>query len=51
VQVQLSSSQVKSSQIYLYSTFHNTDCIKAASRYQSRQHNSVFYSWKDNQVW
>jgi len=32
---------VKSSQIYLYSTFHNTDCIKAASQYQSRQLNSV----------
>jgi len=34
-------SQVKSSQIYLYSAFHNTDCIKAASQYQSRQLNSV----------
>jgi len=32
---------IKSSQIYLYSAFHNTDCIKAASQYQSRQHNSV----------
>jgi len=26
------SSQVKSSHIYLYSAFHNTDCIKAASQ-------------------
>jgi len=26
------SIQVKSSHIYLYSTFHNTDCIKAASQ-------------------
>ncbi|XDV33773.1 hypothetical protein PO909_004055, partial [Leuciscus waleckii] len=26
-------SQVKSSQVYLYSAFHNTDCIKAASQY------------------
>jgi len=25
-------SQVKSSHIYLYSAFHNTDCIKAASQ-------------------
>jgi len=33
--------QVKSSQIYLYSAFHNTNCIKAASQYQSRQLNSV----------
>jgi len=32
---------VKSSQIYLHSAFHNTDCIKAASQYQSRQLNSV----------
>jgi len=24
--------QVKSSHIYLYSAFHNTDCIKAASQ-------------------
>jgi len=31
----------KSSQIYLYSAFHYTDCIKAASQYQSRQHHSV----------
>jgi len=23
----------KSSQIYLYSAFHNTDCIKSASQY------------------
>jgi len=40
------------SQIYLYSTFHNTDCIKAASQYQSRQFNSVclFMEKKDNQV-
>jgi len=34
-------SQVKSSQVYLYSAFHNTDCIKAASQYQLRQLNSV----------
>jgi len=27
-------SQVKSN-IYFYSAFHNTDCIKAASQYQS----------------
>jgi len=33
--------QVKSSQIYLYSAFHNTDCIKSASQYQSKQLNSV----------
>jgi len=26
------SSQVKSSHIHLYSAFHNTDCIKAASQ-------------------
>jgi len=26
----------KSSQIYLYSAFHNTDCIKTASQYQSK---------------
>jgi len=26
-------SQVKSSHIYLYSAFHNTDCIKAASQW------------------
>jgi len=25
----------QSSQVYLYSTFHNIDCIKAASQYQS----------------
>jgi len=36
----MSAHQVKSSQIYLYA-FHNTDCIKAASQYQSRQLNSV----------
>jgi len=29
---QVKSSQVKSSHIYLYSAFHNTDCIKAASQ-------------------
>jgi len=34
-------SQVKSSQIYLYSAFHNTNCIKVASQYQSRQLNNV----------
>jgi len=28
-----SLSQVKSSHIYLYSAFHNTDCIKAASQW------------------
>jgi len=33
--------KVKSSQIYLYSAFYNTDCIKAASQYQSKQLNSV----------
>jgi len=25
-----------SSQVYLYSAFHNIDCIKAASQYQSK---------------
>jgi len=41
----------QSSQIYLYSAFHN--CIKAASQYQSRQLNSVclFMGKKDNQDW
>jgi len=38
---QMDTMQVLSSQIYLYSAFHNTDCIKAASQYQLRQHNSV----------
>jgi len=38
-----------SSQIYLYSAFYNTDCIKAVSQYQSRQLKSVFYSWKKRQ--
>jgi len=28
----LKMCQVKSSHIYLYSAFHNTDCIKAASQ-------------------
>jgi len=37
----MSAHQVKSSQIYLYSAFHNTDSIKAASQYQSRKLNSV----------
>jgi len=27
-----SVTQVKSSHIYLYTAFHNTDCIKAASQ-------------------
>jgi len=30
--VPLSVCQVKSSHVYLYSAFHNTDCIKAASQ-------------------
>jgi len=39
---------IKSSQIYLYSAFHNTDCSKAASQYQSK----LLYYWKkDIQVW
>jgi len=37
------------SQIYLYSAFHNTDCIKAASQNQSRQHNSVCLFMKKRQ--
>jgi len=46
------SCQVKSSQIYLYSAFHNTDCIKAASQYQSKQLNSAcLLLEKDIQVW
>jgi len=36
-------TKVKLSQIYLYSAFHNTGCIKAASQYQSKQLNSVCY--------
>jgi len=27
----------QSSQVYLYNAFHNIDCIKAASRYQTKQ--------------
>jgi len=30
-------SQVKSSHIYLYSAFHNTDCIKAANKKTRKQ--------------
>jgi len=26
---------------YLYSAFHNIDCIKAASQYQSKHNNNV----------
>jgi len=33
--------QVKSNQVYLYSTFYNIDCIKAASQYQSKHNNIV----------
>jgi len=29
-----------SSQVYLYRAFHNIDCIKAASRYQSKHINN-----------
>ncbi len=31
------SSQVKSSHLYLYSAFNNTDCVKAALQYQIRK--------------
>jgi len=30
-----------SSQVYLYSAFHNIDCIKAASQYQLKHNNKV----------
>jgi len=30
-----------SSQVYLYSSFHNIDCINAASQYQSKHNNTV----------
>ncbi len=29
------NSQVKSSQLYLYSTFNNTNCVKATAQYQN----------------
>jgi len=32
VRMKTRKCQVKSSHIYLYSAFHNTDCIKAASQ-------------------
>jgi len=32
----------ESSQVYLYSAFHNVDCIKAASQYQSKHNNVRF---------
>ncbi len=30
-----SNSQVKSSHLYLYSTFNNTNCVKATAQYQN----------------
>ncbi len=30
-------SQVKSSQLYLYSAFNNTNCVKATAQYQNRK--------------
>jgi len=32
----------KINQVYLYSAFHNIDCIKAASQYQSKHNNVRF---------
>ncbi len=32
----LSASQVKSSHLYLYSAFNNTNCVKATAQYQNR---------------
>jgi len=39
----VNDNQVKSSQVYLYSAFHNIDCIKAASLYQSKNNNNVHF--------
>ncbi len=33
----LMSCQVKSSHLYLYSAFNNTNCVKAAAQYQNRK--------------
>jgi len=45
--------QIKLSQVYLYSAFHNIDCIKAASQYQSKHNNNVCFlaGKKSIQVW
>jgi len=37
----MACSQVKSSQVYLYSASHNTDCIKEATQYQLKHNNNV----------
>jgi len=33
--------EVKSSQVYKYSAFHNIDCINAASQYQSKHYKNL----------
>ncbi len=35
--LQVKSSQVKSSHLYLYSAFNNTNCVKATAQYQNRK--------------
>jgi len=32
-----------SSKVYLYSAFHNIDCIKATSQYQLKDNNNVHF--------
>jgi len=32
---------ILSSQVYLYCTFHNIDCIQSALQYQSKHNNNV----------
>jgi len=36
---------------YLYSTFHNVDCVKAASQYQSKHNNNVHFLVENIHVW
>ncbi len=42
----LDSSQVKSSHLYLYSAFNNTDCVKALNSIKLEDRVSVMYNNK-----
>ncbi len=42
----LKSSQVKSSHLYLYSAFNNTDCVKALNSIKLEDRMSVMYNNK-----
>ncbi len=49
-QINQGRSQVKSSHLYLYSAFNNTDCVKALNSIKLEDRVSVMYNPKSEKV-